>query len=206
MNACMSISAAIVSLDGTRGATAEINFIWSTREWSANGSTSSPPMPEDVASLTTELTYVGSGSFQSIPPSFFGTVEPIRDYTIAGYSPEWVGIEISGRNVKVLRYVAPTCAGSSKVTGACCDTTTGDCFLSEEQNCASPHTWLGAGTTCGQCSTSSSGGTLDFGDAPDTYATTVANDGPRHVVTAGVHLGKLIDAESGGQAERRRHG
>ena len=44
----------------------------------------------------------------------------------------------------------------------------------------------------------SSGGTTDFGDAPDMYATTLASDGARHVITAGVYLGRQIDGESNG--------
>jgi large repetitive protein len=42
-------------------------------------------------------------------------------------------------------------------------------------------------------------GTVDFGDAPDTYGTTLAADGPRHGVTAGFSLGATIDSEANGQ-------
>jgi hypothetical protein len=40
---------------------------------------------------------------------------------------------------------------------------------------------------------------LDFGDAPDSYGTTLANNGARHGILAGFQLGALIDAESDGQ-------
>ena len=42
---------------------------------------------------------------------------------------------------------------------------------------------------------------LDFGDAPSSlgYATTLANDGPRHAVTTGPQLGSTNDAEPDGQ-------
>jgi hypothetical protein len=39
---------------------------------------------------------------------------------------------------------------------------------------------------------------LDFGDAPDTYSTLLASNGPRHVINTGVYMGVLIDAESDG--------
>ncbi len=40
----------------------------------------------------------------------------------------------------------------------------------------------------------------DFGDAPDpTYPTLLKNDGARHAVVPGIHLGRLIDAEPDGQ-------
>ena len=43
---------------------------------------------------------------------------------------------------------------------------------------------------------------LDFGDAPDSpYPTYLANDGARHVVTPGVRMGPLIDAEADGQPD-----
>ena len=40
---------------------------------------------------------------------------------------------------------------------------------------------------------------LDFGDAPDTYQTLLANDGARHTVVPGVCLGRTVDAETDGQ-------
>ncbi len=42
-------------------------------------------------------------------------------------------------------------------------------------------------------------GSVDFGDAPDTYGTTLAGDGPRHGVTTGFSLGATIDSEANGQ-------
>jgi len=41
--------------------------------------------------------------------------------------------------------------------------------------------------------------TLDLGDAPDSYRTKIASDGPRHTVNPRICLGKLIDAEPDGQ-------
>ena len=38
----------------------------------------------------------------------------------------------------------------------------------------------------------------DWGDAPDSYATLRASDGPRHNVVPGLHMGALVDAEDNG--------
>jgi len=40
---------------------------------------------------------------------------------------------------------------------------------------------------------------FDFGDAPDSYRTTLANTGPSHRIEQGVHLGAGVDAEPDGQ-------
>lgn len=46
---------------------------------------------------------------------------------------------------------------------------------------------------------------LDFGDAPDSYGTTLANDGPRHVVGS-LFLGPAFDAEPDGQPDPAAQG
>lgn len=40
---------------------------------------------------------------------------------------------------------------------------------------------------------------LDFGDAPDSYRTTLKSDGARHIPVQGFTLGKTVDAEADGQ-------
>ena len=40
---------------------------------------------------------------------------------------------------------------------------------------------------------------FDFGDAPDSYRTTLASTGPSHRIEQGVHLGRTVDAEPDGQ-------
>jgi len=47
---------------------------------------------------------------------------------------------------------------------------------------------------------------FDFGDAPASYGTTRANDGARHGVLAGFHLGALIDFEGDGQPSPTANG
>jgi Ca2+-binding RTX toxin-like protein len=40
---------------------------------------------------------------------------------------------------------------------------------------------------------------LDFGDAPASYGTLLADDGPRHVILNGLHMGSSVDFEINGQ-------
>ena len=40
---------------------------------------------------------------------------------------------------------------------------------------------------------------LDFGDASDTYSTSLFNNGPRHTIVDGLRIGTLVDAEGSGQ-------
>jgi hypothetical protein len=47
---------------------------------------------------------------------------------------------------------------------------------------------------------------LDFGDAPDTYSTTLAANGARHIVVPGFSLGATIDAEVNGQPSAGANG
>lgn len=42
---------------------------------------------------------------------------------------------------------------------------------------------------------------VDFGDAPNSYLTTMAANGPRHTVLAGFSLGATVDAEADGQPD-----
>jgi len=42
-------------------------------------------------------------------------------------------------------------------------------------------------------------GAVDFGDAPDSYGTSLAADGPHHILVTGFSLGATVDAESNGQ-------
>lgn len=42
-------------------------------------------------------------------------------------------------------------------------------------------------------------GPVDFGDAPDTYGTTLTNNGPNHAIVTGFSLGATVDGEPQGQ-------
>src|SRR6185295_3009446 len=49
-------------------------------------------------------------------------------------------------------------------------------------------------------------GTVDFGDAPDSYGTTLAAGGPFHTVVAGFSLGATEDSEADGQPSAGANG
>jgi uncharacterized repeat protein (TIGR01451 family) len=49
-------------------------------------------------------------------------------------------------------------------------------------------------------------GVVDFGDAPDSYGTTLANGGPNHRVVAGFSLGATEDSETDGQPSAGANG
>jgi len=50
-------------------------------------------------------------------------------------------------------------------------------------------------------------GDLDFGDAPEpTYPTLLGSDGARHVIGGSLVLGRLVDAETDGQADKKALG
>jgi hypothetical protein len=44
-------------------------------------------------------------------------------------------------------------------------------------------------------------GSYDYGDAPDTYHTTLVTNGARHIIVPGFYLGHIIDAEVDGQPD-----
>ncbi len=83
--------------------------------------------------------------------------------------------------------------------GACRDRETGECTLTYEDDCPAPLEWLGSGTSCDE-GTEDNGG-MDLGDAPNSYRTLLASNGPRHTKVTGVFLGKAADVESNGQPD-----
>jgi hypothetical protein len=83
------------------------------------------------------------------------------------------------------------------VLGACCNRQTGECSLTTKEDCVSPLEWLGAASTCGQCTKTPTAGT-DFGNAPDPpYATLIASNGARHTIVPGVFLGSAVGVDDG---------
>jgi len=47
---------------------------------------------------------------------------------------------------------------------------------------------------------------MDWGDAPDSYATTLTEDGPRHLIIPGIRMGALIDGEYNGLPDPQAKG
>lgn len=126
---------------------AEIRFNWSTPQWSGLR-TSRPPLPGDAPSAGAEAKYMQSKSLFSIDNAYIGTVEPIATWTISEYNPEWVSIDIRGRNVYIYRGAFHACTAKDTPTGACYNSDTGQCYLCLEGDCPPAYEWLGAGTTC----------------------------------------------------------
>jgi len=160
----------ITANDYSRSVSFDVYFNWVTPEWSRLGR-NRPPLPDDAPTASDEDKYMDSEELQALDsvflgsPSSPGSVEPQKSWTIRQYNPDWVSIDIRGRNVDIHRGAMRECRAKD---GA------------PEENT--------------QQTTPS-----DFGDAPDSYGTTLASNGARHVISAGVYLGAGVDSESTGQ-------
>jgi len=189
----------VEALDPDRTTYAQVRFVWTTAEWSQSGH-SSPPYPDDVLTLDDEYNAMSTETLLSIDWEKIGSNERIAPCTIDEYNPEWVGIEIEGRNAHACRGAFHECLPKAATSlGACCDRKNGFCYLTNENECQAPYEWLGAGTTCEDCRISPAS-SLDFGDAPDpTYPTLRANNGARHTIVANLFLGRSVDAEPDGK-------
>lgn len=184
----------IKAVDPSLLTSVEMRMTWATPEWSALG-LGRPPLPGDAPTAAAESQFMAGVHMFSLQNAFVkGSTEPIKDWTIKEYNPEWVAIDFRGRNAYVYRGAKHECLTRE---GACCLEATGECFLSFEEDCQWPFLWLGAGTSCAACG--DSGKSMDFGDAPDAYKTYLASDGARHIVSPGIRLGEKIDAEADGQ-------
>lgn len=183
----------IKAVDPTRPTYAEVYFNWATPEWSQLGR-KHPPLPDDAPTTGEEFAYMSGEQLHLVDNWFIGTVEPIKSLTIEEYNPEWVSIDVRGRNAYVYRGAMHQCLAKE---GACCHRASGDCFQAVEQECPLHYEWLGPGTACTECTQQVAW--LDFGDAPDTYRTYSGSDGARHAVIKGVHLGGAVDSESNGR-------
>lgn len=198
-------------VDLNKHASAELTYSWSTPEWSALG-LNHAPLPINVPYPQDEAKYIGSDHLYTIPTGFFKSIEPITYKTIEAYNPEWVSIDVTGRNILVFRGAFHDCVGEEPggeepggeepggEMGACCNRQTGSCYISLESECLPPYVWLGANTTCQACTTPPPASSLDFGDAPDPgYPTLQTHNGARHIIAEGVYLGQAVDSESDGR-------
>ncbi len=177
-----------------------VRAVWTTAEWSLSGH-DSPPLPEDGLTVDDESAAMSTFTVLTVDNYVLGigSAEAEKYHTIREYNPEWVGIEIQGRNVHVCRWAKHECrAQGGKPEGAWCDKQTGACYLGTEDDGKPSYVWLGAGTNCEDCA-AAAGFSLDFGDAPDSYGTLAAGNGARHTVVRGVFLGSTADAESDGK-------
>jgi len=201
----LNYEAYIKPVDPSKTTYMEIRFNWATPEWSALGH-SRPPLPSDVPTPAEASEYMSGSTMHIVDNlSSFESIEPVRSYSIYGYNPEWVSIDIIGRNGYVYRGAWHECrakspsdpsGGEESDVQVCCRWSTGDCYTIFGGRCAESYEALDPGETCDDCK---AGGapSMDFGDAPDPdYPTWLASNGARHTVVSNVLLGKTIDTEA----------
>jgi hypothetical protein len=186
------------AVDPTKPTYVVAYFGWTTKAWS-DLKQGYPPGPGDMPTLNEEGTYMSRDRVYSVDGVVTGSAETIHSCMIEDYNPEWVCIEVEARNAYIYRGAFHECQSKGAQMGACCNHETGYCYLTTESECAAPLDWLGAGTSCSECTVSGSAGT-DYGDAPDEgYRTLLASNGARHTIVPGVFLGGTVDAESNGR-------
>jgi len=137
----------IKALDRRLPSTAEIRFNWSTPQWSALHA-DRPPLPGDAPTVAAEATYMQSKHLFLINNALIGTIEPIATCAIREYNPEWISIDVRGKNVCIYRGAFHACIAKDAPVGACYDSRTGQCTTCPEGDCLSPNEWLGPGTSC----------------------------------------------------------
>jgi hypothetical protein len=192
---------------------AEVGFVWSSEQWDISNP-QQPPLPGSIGSASFS-DMIKERIFSKNLNAWRGpdnSIEPHQEKTIYEYNPAWVGVVIRGRNVKVYRWLTHECnaadgsddgnggnngGGTTQPTGACCNTQTGSCYISTQASCASPYTWLGAGTTCADCDPDL--WRWDYGDAPASYRVLKRDDGARHYLNGAMFLGQGVTPEQDGQ-------
>lgn len=174
----------------------EVTLGWTNENWT---DCSAPPMPADLPTLTDETTYLYQGTQYSATDRQFKedySYEPGSTTKVRNYRPAWIYVSASGHNFWTWRWVGLTnSTGSSTTSGACCNTDTGDCYITTSGSCTSGYTYLGDGTTCSSCTQTTS---YDYGDAPETYPVLLDDNGARHAIGGTLFLGDDIDADSDG--------
>lgn len=133
--------------DPTLQTSLEVRFNWSTPEWSALGKRR-PPLPTDLSTTESTDKYLKSRELQRVDNWFIGTIEPIKKHTIEEYNPEWVSIDIRGKNAHVYRGAYHFSLPKHPAMGACYDMAAGNCYTGYEDDCQAPYVWLGAGSSC----------------------------------------------------------
>lgn len=180
----------ISPIDAHMPTTLEINANWTTPSWSQIG-VKQPPQSQDVPTAADEAKYMARSGLYRVDNQFIKPTVLSLPYTVDAYCPEWVALEIRGKNAHV--YGGVLRLGSRP--GACCNHETGACTQTIQSECKAPNEWLGPGTTCDKCMK----GQLDFGSAPDSYKTLLADNGPRHTIVPGVFLGRTVASEPDGK-------
>lgn len=199
----------ITANDYSKSVTFDVRFNWATPAWSEQG-LGHPPLPGDCPTADLEDEYMDGEELQALESVFLGTpakpgsVEPNKSWRIRNYNPDWVSIDVKGKNCDVHRGAMHECQAKE---GACCNPNTLDCSIEYESDCTAPSVWLGSGTTCASCTEDvQATSAVDFGDAPDSYATRLASNGARHIISTGVYLGAKVDNETEGKPTAAANG
>jgi len=137
----------IKAVDPAKSTYAEVRFNWSTPEWSSLGK-KHPPLPSDAPTATAEATFMQGLRLKLVDNWYIGTIEPIASHKVKEYNPEWISVDIRGRNAYIYRGAFHSCVLADPNMGACYDMATGECFTCFYDQCRSPYTWLGQGTSC----------------------------------------------------------
>ena len=178
-------------------------YCWTNTKWS-NAGDSTPPLPDYVQDESTFNKYIDDSPFFSGTRSSSGGAISYSDQfkKIRNINPAWIGFMVSGSNVTIAHSIILGVTDTSTVpvpssdpTGACCNPNTGTCTITTLANC--PYNWLGEGTTCSSCQTTSA--LYDYGDAPAPYPVLNSDNGARHYVVNGFYLGSGITADNDGQ-------
>lgn len=188
-------------IDGSARSVYQISLGWTTDQWTNN---STPPLPSDISSQSVFDQYTDTKYVTSSPGSqmYNGSDETTKTAEIEDFRPAWFCVSVQGKNVVIYRYIYLDSEGTSPdpgTQGACCNTSTGSCYISTTGTCSQGYTYLGDNTTCNSCTSEPQTYNLDFGDAPSTYKIKLLNNGARHYIATGVMLGQLITGESDGQ-------
>ena len=207
----------IASVDSSRTISYDISMGWTTPAWSDS---SSPPLPRDMPTLGDETHFIVENGFDSGDDIILreGSVEQSRSYRAHNYNPAWAFVSARGRNLMLYRWLAhetilkgavdPGDDSSDDpgddpgddpptVSGACCNSAQGQCYMTDTGTCTSGFSYRGDGSSCAACTASNA--QWDFGDAPTSYGVYRVDNGARHTIVAGVHLGQGVSNESDGQ-------
>ena len=190
--------------DPTRLLSAEVHLGWTTPEWAALNF-SAPPLPSDMDNLAKEGQYLQENRKEGLIDvimSAGGSVEEHFFRTVS-YCPSWFFVSVTGKNAHVNRQVY---IGKSldqdpppqpTVRGACCNLQTGECYLVETGVCVFPFIYTGDGSNCATCQVQTF--RWDYGDAPISYGVLSSQNGAKHVVSAGVYLGRSVSRDPDGK-------
>ena len=185
-----------------RSSSYDVSMGWTTSAWtSTSHPTTSTPNLSSYLSSTTVVSGQDIVLGESLEYNMYDTLD---------YYPTWLFVAVSGKNLNAYReflydvYSEDNGGDDSgddsddeeEAIGACCNVGSGACYYTTTRTCSSGYSYLGDGTLCSACSTSSY--TWDYGDAPSTYPVLKADNGARHSLSA-LYLGENAMADADGQ-------